>query len=358
LNIHDLIGIACHLQRPQSGRFKGPPTEETFPLLQARISAEEKSAAKRATELITEWRKDKPLRRNTPPSEAITSFTDTSSRTSSKQLSARSSKRRDRPWTDNESPYSLLKTPSQPLIDKLQSLEQTWSSVRSLTSSATNSLSRPHTTGTSNRLSKDRVGAFQESRSLSGVRSTPRQRRSSSHRSVSSNRSSSLNNTPNDDRSVTSNLTDVDDIIDIDDNSVFARLHLLESQSQDDSKQNVVPSADKPPTEAQTITTMHSDISELRATPNTTIARTPCLHHHPCDATTDFANKDDSLRIIRWIDILIERDKIFLFALLLYFYCTVQALLCTLPVHLLVLHAHFTLSFLFLHSLLVSTIST
>jgi hypothetical protein len=57
--------------------------------------------------------------------------------------------------------------------------------------------------------------------------------------------------------------------------------------------------------------------------------------------TTDFADKD-SLRIIRWIDILIERDKIFC-ALLLYLSCTVQALLCTVPEHLLVLHEHFTL---------------
>jgi hypothetical protein len=63
-------------------------------------------------------------------------------------------------------------------------------------------------------------------------------------------------------------------------------------------------------------------------------------------ATTDFADKDSSLRIIRWIDILIERDKIFC-AQLRYFSCTVQAILCTVPVHLLVLHTHFTLSPLF-----------
>jgi hypothetical protein len=55
--------------------------------------------------------------------------------------------------------------------------------------------------------------------------------------------------------------------------------------------------------------------------PTAIIARTPHFRH-PCDATTDFADKD-SLRIVRWIDILIERDK-----LLRYFYCTVQALLC------------------------------
>jgi hypothetical protein len=72
-----------------------------------------------------------------------------------------------------------------------------------------------------------------------------------------------------------------------------------------------------------------------------------------CKAPTDFADKatpdfadKDSLRIIRWIDILIERDKILFL------------LRCTVPVHLLVLHVHFVLSFLFLHSLLVSTIST
>ena len=46
--------------------------EQQFPLLQARVSAEEKAAAKRATELTTEWQKDKPLRGNMPPSEALT----------------------------------------------------------------------------------------------------------------------------------------------------------------------------------------------------------------------------------------------------------------------------------------------
>lgn len=45
--------------------------EQQYPLLQARISAEEKSAGKRALELITEWGKDKPLRGNMPPSEAM-----------------------------------------------------------------------------------------------------------------------------------------------------------------------------------------------------------------------------------------------------------------------------------------------
>jgi hypothetical protein len=256
--------------------------------------------------------------------------------------SGNASTRRDHPWTDNESrsrsskasrTHSLLKTPSKPLIDKLQSLEQTWSTtiptvVPSLWSSETSSppnnndnndndsgedpqrtakaknsarnnhffsltssspanassvgestisssesvfdrlyrlglhskshrkkqppspiittddnrsmlvserrlaYNTPKMGSTSNRLSKDRAGALQESRSLSGVRSTPRQRRSSSHRSVSNNQSSLLKNTPNDDRSVTSNLTDVDDIIDIDDNSVFARLHRNEKRSE------------------------------------------------------------------------------------------------------------------------------
>lgn len=45
--------------------------DQQFPLLQARISAEEKAAAKRAIELISEWGKDKPLRGNMPPSEAM-----------------------------------------------------------------------------------------------------------------------------------------------------------------------------------------------------------------------------------------------------------------------------------------------
>jgi dynein heavy chain 1, cytosolic len=46
--------------------------EQQFPLLQARVSAEEKSAAKRAAELVSGWAKDKPLRGNVPPSEALT----------------------------------------------------------------------------------------------------------------------------------------------------------------------------------------------------------------------------------------------------------------------------------------------
>lgn len=45
--------------------------EQQFPLLQARISAEEKAAAKRNAELLSEWEKDKPLRGNMPPSEAM-----------------------------------------------------------------------------------------------------------------------------------------------------------------------------------------------------------------------------------------------------------------------------------------------
>jgi dynein heavy chain 1 len=45
--------------------------DQQYPLLQARISAEEKAAGKRALELITEWGKDKPLRGNMPPSEAM-----------------------------------------------------------------------------------------------------------------------------------------------------------------------------------------------------------------------------------------------------------------------------------------------
>jgi dynein heavy chain 1 len=45
--------------------------EQQFPLLQARISAEEKSAAKRTVELLSAWEKDKPLRGNTPPAEAM-----------------------------------------------------------------------------------------------------------------------------------------------------------------------------------------------------------------------------------------------------------------------------------------------
>jgi dynein heavy chain 1 len=46
--------------------------DQQFPLLQARISAEEKSAAKRCVELVGDWERDKPLRGNVPPSEALT----------------------------------------------------------------------------------------------------------------------------------------------------------------------------------------------------------------------------------------------------------------------------------------------
>ncbi|KAG7353523.1 dynein family protein [Nitzschia inconspicua] len=46
--------------------------EQQFPLLQARVSAEEKSAAKRSAELVSEWAKDKPLRGNVPPADALT----------------------------------------------------------------------------------------------------------------------------------------------------------------------------------------------------------------------------------------------------------------------------------------------
>lgn len=45
--------------------------EQQFPLLQARVSAEEKAASKRANELIAEWGSDKPLRGNLSPSEAL-----------------------------------------------------------------------------------------------------------------------------------------------------------------------------------------------------------------------------------------------------------------------------------------------
>lgn len=45
--------------------------EQQFPLLQARVSAEEKAASKRSAELIAEWGSDKPLRGNLPPSEAL-----------------------------------------------------------------------------------------------------------------------------------------------------------------------------------------------------------------------------------------------------------------------------------------------
>jgi dynein heavy chain 1, cytosolic len=45
--------------------------EQQFPLLQARVSAEEKSSAKRATELVSEWAKEKPLRGKIPPLQAL-----------------------------------------------------------------------------------------------------------------------------------------------------------------------------------------------------------------------------------------------------------------------------------------------
>eukprot|EP00934_Nitzschia_sp_Nitz4_P009291 Nitzschia sp. Nitz4//scaffold6_size259037//29898//42524//NITZ4_001045-RA/size259037-augustus-gene-0.315-mRNA-1//-1//CDS//3329556806//9281//frame0 len=45
--------------------------EQQFPLLQARVSAEEKAAAKRTSELIADWGTNKPLRGNMPPSEAL-----------------------------------------------------------------------------------------------------------------------------------------------------------------------------------------------------------------------------------------------------------------------------------------------
>jgi dynein heavy chain 1 len=49
--------------------------DQQFPLLQARVSAEEKSASKRTTELLSEWEKDKPLRGNLPPAEACAMLT-------------------------------------------------------------------------------------------------------------------------------------------------------------------------------------------------------------------------------------------------------------------------------------------
>lgn len=45
--------------------------EQQFPLLQARVSAEEKAAAKRTAELIDEWGREKPLRGNLSPTEAL-----------------------------------------------------------------------------------------------------------------------------------------------------------------------------------------------------------------------------------------------------------------------------------------------
>lgn len=45
--------------------------DSTFPLLQSRVSAEEKAASKRAGELVNEWASGKPLRGNMAPSEAL-----------------------------------------------------------------------------------------------------------------------------------------------------------------------------------------------------------------------------------------------------------------------------------------------
>ena len=46
--------------------------EQQFPLLQARVSAEEKAAAKRASDLVGEWSTNKPLRGNMSPADALT----------------------------------------------------------------------------------------------------------------------------------------------------------------------------------------------------------------------------------------------------------------------------------------------
>jgi dynein heavy chain 1 len=45
--------------------------EQQFPLLQARVSAEEKAAAKRSVDLVAAWGKDKPLRGNMTPQVAL-----------------------------------------------------------------------------------------------------------------------------------------------------------------------------------------------------------------------------------------------------------------------------------------------
>ena len=45
--------------------------EQQFPLLQARVAAEEKAAAKRSVDLVAEWGKDKPLRGNMTPEVAL-----------------------------------------------------------------------------------------------------------------------------------------------------------------------------------------------------------------------------------------------------------------------------------------------
>lgn len=45
--------------------------EQQIPLLQARVSAEDKTASKQLSELLKSWEQDKPLRGNVPPPEAI-----------------------------------------------------------------------------------------------------------------------------------------------------------------------------------------------------------------------------------------------------------------------------------------------
>ena len=45
--------------------------EQQVPLLQARVTAEDKAASKKMTEMITNWEKDKPLRGNTTPPQAL-----------------------------------------------------------------------------------------------------------------------------------------------------------------------------------------------------------------------------------------------------------------------------------------------
>jgi hypothetical protein len=141
------------------------------------------------------------------------------------------------------------------------------------------------------------------------------------------------------------------------------RPNLLESQSNDDREQNVVPTRGKTPHTENIESYVVDRGGRLEVTASDAVKHVLAGFSgdakaavqkafdesvHPCDATTDLADKDSSLRIIRWIDILIKRDKIFFgTTTVLYFYSTVQALLCTVPVHLLVLHAHFTFSLLF-----------
>lgn len=45
--------------------------EEQIPLLQSRVTAEDKNAAKQRTELLSSWENDKPLRGSTPPPNAL-----------------------------------------------------------------------------------------------------------------------------------------------------------------------------------------------------------------------------------------------------------------------------------------------